>query len=182
MYTTNIQGAEELDKRYLARCIRKLKEWGAPLDHWECIDVIDVREDDEDGTLSECELCGCANVRYEHVMMHELYFETVTVGCICAGIMEGDILRAKERERRMRNRAKRKKSFIAKKWSQPEWDTYRRQHRGHEIMILQNPESYAVYVDGQVHLTYKGEVIRDFLSAAYRAFELADPVKEVLTI
>ena len=45
-------------------------------------------------------------------MVHEDYFDVVIVGCICAGIMEGDILRAKERDRLMKNRSKRRKNFI----------------------------------------------------------------------
>ena len=85
---------------------------------WYCADVVDVREDDPEAPLSECELCGCGNVRYEHIMEHEEYFEPVTVGCICAGIMEGDILKAKERERLMRNRAKRRRNFVRKAWKQ----------------------------------------------------------------
>ena len=180
MDTLNIYGAEDLDKRYLARCLRRLKEWGAPLYDWECIDVIDVREDDENGFLSECELCGCTNVRYEHIMRHDHYFENITVGCICAGIMEGDILRAKERERKMKNRAARKKSFIERKWSQPYESVFHRIHRGKKISIVDHNGSFVVHVEGIVALNYKGRPITDFLSAQYAAFEMADPVKEVL--
>ena len=86
--------ADNRDKAYYARCINELKKWGAPLDGWRCIGVEDVREDDPEADLFECELCGCSNVRFVHVMDHDLYFEEVRVGCICAGVMEGDILKA----------------------------------------------------------------------------------------
>ena len=176
----NEYGVKKPDKRFIARCIKQLKEWGAPTSGWECIDVIDVKEDDWDAPYSTCELCGCSNVRYEHVMEHQDYFETITVGCICAGIMEGDILRAKERERKMKNRAKRKKSFIERPWSKLIRNVYQRTHRGRHIRIVDHSGSFSVYVDGQVGLVYKGKPLRDFLSAQYLAFEMADPVKEVL--
>ena len=92
---------KELDEKYIARCHRKLKEYGAPLSGWYCVEVIDIADemDDEDAT-TECELCGCKKVRYIHVMRYDDYFDDFRVGCICAGIMEGDILEAKDRERR----------------------------------------------------------------------------------
>ena len=94
----------ELSKAYLAKCLRRLKEWGAPLEDWRCVDLIDMCEgDDEDTspTFAKCDLCDCHKVRFVHVMDHPLYLEEVRVGCICAGIMEGDVLAAKERERLM---------------------------------------------------------------------------------
>ena len=179
MNTITINGADNMDKRYLAKCLRRLKEWGAPLHGWYCADVVDVREDDPEAPLSECELCGCSNVRYEHIMQHEQYFEPVTVGCICAGIMEGDILRARERERLMRNRAKRRRNFVSKAWRQSD-RCYYRQYRGQFVSIIDHHGSYAVHAGGKVELTYKGKVIRDFLSATYAVFDLADPVEKIL--
>ena len=61
-------GVDIRDKAYYARCIRQLKEWGAPLDGWRCTKVIDVKEDGYEigcfDDLFECELCGCTK-RYE---------------------------------------------------------------------------------------------------------------------
>jgi hypothetical protein len=99
------------DEKYIARCYRKLREYNAPLSGWYCVKVIDVADDGMD--TAECELCGCRKVRYIHVMRHEDYFDDFRVGCICAGIMEGDILKAKDRERIFRNRRKRKENFPA---------------------------------------------------------------------
>lgn len=180
MDTVNIYGADNMDKSYLAKCHRRLKDWGAPLYGWYCENVIDVREDDPEAPLGECELCGCASVRYEHVMLHERYFEPVTVGCICAGIMEGDILKAKERERLVRNRSKRKKNFIKRPWRQSGRDVHFRTYRGQAVMIVGNPGGYAVHAGAKTALVYKGRPIRDFLSAVYAAFELADPMEGIL--
>lgn len=176
MNTINIYGADNMDKKYLAKCLRRLKEWGAPLHGWHCADVVDVREDDPEAPLSECELCGCGNVRYEHIMEHEEYFEHVTVGCICAGIMEGDIFKAKERERLMRNRARRRRNFVRKAWKKTNGNTHYRHYKGQLVKIVERYGSYAVHAGTKTALTYKGKVIRDFLSASYAAFDLADPV------
>ena len=81
------------------------------MERWYCLEVIDVREDDPEAPLWTCELCGCDRVRFVHVMDNPLYFEPVRVGCICAGIMEGNILAAEERERQMRNRGETPSQF-----------------------------------------------------------------------
>ena len=168
------------DKAFYARCIRQLKEWGAPTDGWRCIGINDVREDDRDAPLSSCELCGCAHVRYEHIMDNDLYFEPVTVGCICAGIMEGNVLAAEERERQMANRAKRKRNFLKHKWQHPWRGYWRRVYRGREVEIFESGGRYTARVGGRATSRYKGRPITDFYSAIYAAFNLADPVEDIV--
>ena len=168
------------DKSYLARCQKTLRSWGAPLSGWTCREIYDIRDDDRDAPLHICELCGCTKVRYVHVMTHPDYFEDVSVGCICAGIMEGDILAAKNRERLLRNRSKRKRSFPRRKWKQTA-NGWSLTYHGEQILIgrsRHNPERLGVKYNGQCVWTYKGTPITDFLSAAYAAFNLADPVSE----
>lgn len=172
------------DKAYFARCINELKKWGAPLDGWRCVKVIDVQEDGyEIGCYSdffECELCGCNNVRNVHVMEHDLYFEEVRVGCICAGIMEGDILKAEERERKMKNRAKRRRNFLKREWKQIGYNEWVRTYRHKDLCIRKINDRYYVSAGSTVVRTYKGKPIKDYLSALYAAFKLADPVEDIL--
>ena len=171
-----ISGADNLDKRYLARCLKALKDWGAPLEGWYCLDVIDVREDDHDAPLWTCELCGCDRVRFVHVMDNPLYFEPVRVGCICAGVMEGNILAAEERERRVRNRAKRRWNFAKKPWKRNWRGDWFRTYRKKSMSIAKRSDgTYAVMVGGNVALAYRDKPIVDFYSAVYAAFDLADP-------
>ena len=65
-------------KGHISKCIKRLKEWNAPLTGWRCEKVVDVREDEEDiplgmrSPLSNCELCDCNKVRYEHWMVNDL--------------------------------------------------------------------------------------------------------------
>lgn len=172
---------EMISKAYIARCRKTLKQWGAPLEDWYCIGVIDLGDDDEEMApedFATCELCGCNKVRYVHVMRHENFFEDVEVGCICAGIMEGDILAAKEREKEMRNRSKRRLNFPRRKWREARNGNLYLNYRGDRVFINNNRDgSYFVNCNGINVWRYKGRPIDNFLSAAYAAFDLVDPIE-----
>ena len=179
---SRIKGSEHINDGYLRKCIKELQKWNAPLEGWECIKVVDVFEDDDADDFSTCEVCGCSQVRYEHHMTHEDYFDVVKVGCICAGIMEGDILRAKERDRLMKNRSKRRKNFIKKEWSALGVNTYRRTYRQKDLFIVASGSTYKVCVGSMTATEYKGKPIKDFVSAMYVAFDLTDPISEVMNL
>ena len=113
-------------------------------------------------------------------MRHNEYFETVSVGCICAGIMEGDILAARERERLMKNRAKRKRNFPRRQWRKNWYGNYQLTYQGRKVFINNKGSNrYSVYVDGKTSWSYKGKSLDNFVSAAYAAFELADPIERI---
>lgn len=162
-------------EKYIARCMKKLKEWGAPLENWECVDMIDEEEPN-----FKCELCGCEKVRFVHVMEHDQYFETVNVGCICAGIMEGNIIAAKDRDRKMKNRARRRQNFPKRVWKETRNGGLFLKYHGKYVFINQNGRNYCCTCDGSRTWRYKGKPINDFLSACYAAFDLADPIEEAM--
>ena len=113
-------------------------------------------------------------------MENDLYFEPVEVGCICAGVMEGDVLAAKERERLMRNRAARKRNFMKKEWSNTAHG-WRLTYKRRELVIgrsRRNPDHLGVKYQGKISWTYRGKPITNFLSAVHAAFNLVDPVPE----
>ena len=87
---------------YIAKCRRTLWELGAPLTGWRCVRVSDHESDD-----FTCELCGCTSAVCPCDGAPE-FSQMLSTGCICAGIMEEDILGAKEREREVRRRSQRK--------------------------------------------------------------------------
>lgn len=165
---------------HISKCMKRLKEWNAPLTGWRCDKVVDVREDQEDipldmrSQLSKCELCDCDKVRYEHWMVNDLYFEPVIVGCICAGIMEGDIMAAKERERAIRNRQKRRRNFVKRRWVVNKQGVFTRSYRHTRIFIRKINGFYDIRCGSKWCNRYKGKLITDMLSASYAAFELAD--------
>lgn len=167
-----------MDDKYIRRCQKRLKEWGAPLSDWYCLYVVDITENKEG--YATCELCDCSKVRFIHVMSHDKYFENIDVGCVCAGIMEGDILAAEERERKFRNRANRKKNFIKKEWTMSLYGGYKMKHKGEWIFINRskfNKDSFGVKVRGQMVWNYKNKPIRNLLTASYAIFDLIDPIE-----
>ena len=154
---SGIPGHENIDKRYLARCIRELKRWNAPLSGWVCREIVDVMEDDEEAGFSECELCGCRKVRYEHLMEHPDFPFPIVTGCICAGIMSGDILKAQEEERQVRNRSGRRRRFATKKWKQTPWGAYTRRYKYRDILIAETRGLYTVRVGNRVVSRYRAD-------------------------
>lgn len=176
---------ENYSKEYLRRCQKQLESWNAPLSEWERKRVYDVRDDDKDAPLHKCELCGCENVRYVHVMDHQFYFEEVFVGCICAGVMQDDILKAQECERRVKNRTRRRKNYLKKQWTEIDRGVYARQFRleykGKELFIkITSRNLHWAFCDGRSVCRYKGRPIDNFYAAVYAAFDLADPVEDIL--
>jgi len=119
---------ETYSKAYIARCHRTLKEWGAPLDGWVVSNTYDCLE--EANELFTCELCGSTQVRIVHEMKHTHFYEPISVGCICAGIMEGDIIAAKERERLVRSRSKRRKNYLKHIWDHTPYGVTLLRYRG----------------------------------------------------
>lgn len=167
---------ELYSEAYKNRCKKRLKEWNAPFAYWKCVDMYDVADDG--GALFTCELCDCPKVRFVHVMRHEEYFEDVYVGCICAGIMDGDILAAKARDREMKNRAKRKRNYLKRQWT---WRAngncaLRYKNRWITIMVSKYENGgFGVLCDNQRVWRYKGGKMNNFLTAVYAAFDLVDP-------
>lgn len=166
------------DSAYVRRCQKRLIEWDAPLSGWQCIYIYDAKEEEDDAPLFTCELCDCPKVRFVHVMHHDQYFEDLHVGCICAGAMEGDILAARERERLMKNRAKRRRNFPYRRWRTTRYGNYYLSYNGKRVFINKmHNGNYNVHADGKTAWTYKGKLIDNFFSAAYAAFDLTDPVE-----
>lgn len=62
-----------------------------------------------------CSMCGNTGVRYLHHMSHPAH-PGLSVGCVCAGKMEGDYVRAKEREAKFVNKATMRARWLGRKW------------------------------------------------------------------
>lgn len=94
--------------------------------------------------------------------------------------MEGDILAAEERERQMRNRSKRKRNFLKHEWRHEWRGFWHRVYRGQEVQIRESGGKYIVRAGNKTTSRYKGRPITDFYSAIYAAFEIADPVEDIV--
>jgi hypothetical protein len=89
----------------------KWSEADVPHKGWSCSDVEDLGE-----PSAICEMCESVEIRYVHHMDHPDYPATLGVGCICAEHMEQDYVRPRQREKRLRNEARRRASLPRRKW------------------------------------------------------------------
>jgi hypothetical protein len=85
----------------------KWLEKDVPKSNWVCTNVKDIGR----GKRETCEMCEKMQIRYVHKMKHNNY-ESLDMGCICAGHMEGNKFGAAERERYLKNRASRRKNWV----------------------------------------------------------------------
>ena len=81
-----------------------------PKSGWVCTGVTDLG-----APVGVCQMCGHQIIRYVHHMVHNEYGR-LNVGCICAGKMEGDVEKAKQRENDFKNKEKRRENFKTRKW------------------------------------------------------------------
>lgn len=84
---------------------------------WECQDVPKcgwVCDDIEDSgeQRNTCEMCESASIRYIHHMTHADYPDTLLVGCVCAGNMEGSPESASIREKNFKRTARRRANWL----------------------------------------------------------------------
>jgi hypothetical protein len=78
---------------------------------WACVEVTDNEDQD-----FVCEMCEVVHIRFLHHMEHPNYDESLRVGCICAGNMEGDYVGAKRRESEFKSRQKRRDRLLSRDW------------------------------------------------------------------
>jgi len=124
---------------------RRFGKWSDPkVPHkgWSCTGTEDLGSD----ATQTCEMCETSHIRYAHTMEHPDYIGSLVVGCICAGNMEQDLRRAKDRESRVRNRAGKRT-----KWVSRNWKTSAKGHRylvadGYRTTVRQNPRGWMAVV------------------------------------
>jgi hypothetical protein len=164
------------DEKYKARCLKRLKELGLPLEGWICEWIEDTEEPEE-----VCELCGCSCVRFLHHMRHPAVADAIVVGCLCDGVMSGDELGAVEREREARNRAKRRRNFVHGNWTVDYIDSHvtrwkKKIRNGPECLIQQDGSGqYAAWHNNHWCYKCRGKPITTFAQAASALFTVNDP-------
>ncbi len=82
----------------------------APHSGWTCVGVEDLG-----APVGICQMCGHQIIRYAHLMEHPDY-HSLSVGCVCAGRMEGDVAGAKRREKDFKSRQARRDYFCKRQW------------------------------------------------------------------
>lgn len=163
----------EITAKYIRRCHKRLNELNAPLEHWKCRQVID-------GETAEfkCELCDCKKVRYIHVMVHPDYDGEINVGCICAGVMEGDLVAAKARDDAARRKSQRKVNFRKKKWAEIKDDTWSVKYKKRVVMIerdaFRGKDFYKISIDTEKYQWMNNRRIETLEAAKLYVFEIID--------
>ena len=89
----------------------KWSQPSVPKRGWTCVEVEDLEQPSQ-----LCEMCESTEIRYVHHMEHPGYPETLAVGCVCAEHLEQDYVQPREREKRLKNSARRRKSWIDRVW------------------------------------------------------------------
>ena len=100
----------------------KMKKF--PKTKWTCVGITDLKE-----PVGICEMCGYQIIRYVHHMVHPSGL-SLGCGCVCAGKLEGNIERAKQRESTLRTRTSRLENFLKRKW--------KKSAKGHEYLKIKN--------------------------------------------
>lgn len=80
---------------------------GVPHLGWSCTGEVDLGADGKDYTPATCEMCGNSGLRYVYTMSHPDHPD-LAVGCVCAGHMEQNVHLAKQRERALKNKERRR--------------------------------------------------------------------------
>lgn len=139
-----------------------------PKTGWHCIGVTDLQ-----APVGICGMCGHQVIRYVHHMVHP-QFHQIDAGCICAGKMEGNIERAKQRERDFKNKEARKESFMSRKWKNSKNNNSYLKIKDHLIVLYYSPE----YKNWKYSLDNKfcEEVFRTKAEAKSAAFEALEKV------
>jgi DNA helicase-2/ATP-dependent DNA helicase PcrA len=109
------------------------KRSDVPHTGWTCVDLIDLGK-----PTGVCEMCGYQIIRYVHVMRHPAYRGKIGAGCICAGRMEGDSVRAALRERDYKNLLNRRKTFLTRKWKKSTKGNFYLNYMQKNIVLLKS--------------------------------------------
>lgn len=89
----------------------KWSQAGMPHRGWTCVGIEDLEEPSQ-----LCEMCESVDIRYVHFMEHPDYPETLGVGCICAEHMEADYVNPRLREKKLRSKVQRRKTWPKRQW------------------------------------------------------------------
>ncbi len=143
-----------------------------PHDGWHCVGVVDLGL-----PAGVCRMCGYQIIRYVHIMQHPSFHRKIGAGCVCAGRMDGDVERAKERENALKNRQNRMETFLSIKLKKSRNGNEYFKYKGELITVI--PDKFK---KGYWKAVYKGKFSDPFPtkeSALLEVFDEIDPPLEL---
>jgi hypothetical protein len=118
---------------------RRLGKWstpGVPHKGWTCIDTDDLGANDK----QICQMCETSEIRWAHTMTHSDYKGQLVVGVVCAGHMEENLLRARNRERDVRNHAALRARWPHAKWRTSQAGNEYKNYGGYSCVLKEWPQ------------------------------------------
>ena len=109
---------------------------GIPHKGWRCVDVIDLSEN----AYETCQMCGRENIRYVHIMENADFGGQLRVGCVCAEKMSDDYVGPRNREKRLKNRAARRVTWLTRYWRESTKGNHFLNIKEHNISVF--PDKY----------------------------------------
>lgn len=150
---------------------------GIPHKGWTLVDCVDLGEDiseDEEITYETCEMCHNERIRYVHILTHPDYPGEIHVGCDCASKMTEDYVTHAEDERRLRNRASRRRNFLKQEWKKNMKGNLVLRYKGDYITAIERNGRYGFAFHGKWIWVYKGRRIHDLETLKLAAFNVFD--------
>jgi hypothetical protein len=125
----------------------KWAQSGVPHKGWACVDIEDLG-----GQSTVCEMCEHQEIRYVHYMRHPDFESDLACGCDCAGKMEEDYARAGIREKKMKNRAGRKKAWPKlKSWYRTKSGNLTLFKDGYRVTIFKKGVGFSAVVSNELN-------------------------------
>ena len=124
-----------------ARGFGKWSARGVPKKGWSCVGVEDLGAPD-----AICEMCEKQEIRYVHSMEHTNYPDTLKCGCVCAGHMEEDLVRARERDKSIKGRTRNRKRWLTRKWKTTSSGNPMIDSDGFRVVIFRKPDGWSGFL------------------------------------
>lgn len=149
---------------------------GIPHKGWTLVECIDLGADASDDEIEyeTCEMCHNERIRYVHILTHPDYPGEIRVGCDCACKMTEDYISHPENERRLKNRATRRRNFIKQEWVRNYKGNLVLRYKGEHITAIERNGFFRFVYHGEWVQHYKGRKIADLNTLKLAAFETFD--------
>lgn len=150
---------------------------GIPHKGWTLVGCIDLGEDvydDDEIKYETCEMCHNDRIRYVHILTHPDYPGQIHVGCDCACKMTEDYQTHPEDERRLRNKANRRKSFLKQEWYRSRNGNLVLNYKGEYITAVERQGQWSCVYKNRWTNRYHGQPITDLNILKLAAFQAFD--------
>ena len=91
-------------------------------------------------------MCEAQSIRFVHYMEHDDHPDILPCGCVCAGHMEHDLVRARERDDSMRSRSGKRARWLTRNWKVSRNGNDWLEADGYRVTVFQRDGGWAAAV------------------------------------